>query len=217
MRLKIRGRLGVVAWDLARGLRNWKSVAWLGVWAIGGTLVGAAAAVAAGSGTGSLIGLCAGVVAGVGTWFVAVSIRALGAPVDATETVSPAELLRTDRTTALNEGLTFSVRAATVLWPTIWLLFEPAFGTPFWLVFGHGVWFLSWLATVASAAVIWMLSVTVWGPWLIARFWLPLTGRLPWSVMAFLADAHRRGVLRQAGGVYQFRHARLQDHLAAAR
>jgi hypothetical protein len=32
--------------------------------------------------------------------------------------------------------------------------------------------------------------------------------------MTFLGDAHRRGVLRQAGAVYQFRHARLQDHLA---
>ncbi|MFI6358668.1 hypothetical protein ACIBJF_40075 [Streptomyces sp. NPDC050743] len=32
--------------------------------------------------------------------------------------------------------------------------------------------------------------------------------------MAFLDDAHRRGVLRQAGAVYQFRHARLQEQLA---
>jgi len=26
-------------------------------------------------------------------------------------------------------------------------------------------------------------------------------------------DAHQRGVLRQSGAVYQFRHARLKDHL----
>jgi hypothetical protein len=32
--------------------------------------------------------------------------------------------------------------------------------------------------------------------------------------MRFLADAHRRAVLRQVGAVYQFRHARLQDNLA---
>ncbi|MGY5126896.1 hypothetical protein [Streptomyces nigrescens] len=43
---------------------------------------------------------------------------------------------------------------------------------------------------------------------------MSLTGRLPWTVSAFLRDAHRRGVLRQAGAVYQFRHARLQEHLA---
>jgi hypothetical protein len=29
----------------------------------------------------------------------------------------------------------------------------------------------------------------------------------------FLDDACRRGVLRQVGAVYQFRHARLQAHL----
>jgi hypothetical protein len=32
----------------------------------------------------------------------------------------------------------------------------------------------------------------------------------------FLEDAHRRGVLRQAGALYQFRHASLHDRLAQA-
>jgi len=58
------------------------------------------------------------------------------------------------------------------------------------------------------------LSLTAWGQWVVfARVWLPLTGRLPVAVTAFLDDAYRRGVLRRAGAVYQFRHARLQDHL----
>jgi len=35
--------------------------------------------------------------------------------------------------------------------------------------------------------------------------------------MAFLADAHQRGVLRQAGAVYQFRHIELQHRLATRR
>jgi len=57
-------------------------------------------------------------------------------------------------------------------------------------------------------------SLTAWGRWLVfARVWLPLTGRLPWSVAGFLDDGCRRGVLRQVGAVYQFRHARLQTHL----
>lgn len=61
------------------------------------------------------------------------------------------------------------------------------------------------------------LAFTAWGQWiLLSRIWLPLTGRLPWAVTAFLDDAYRRGVLRQAGAVYQFRHARLQDHLSRA-
>jgi transcriptional regulator with XRE-family HTH domain/MFS family permease/GTPase SAR1 family protein len=63
-----------------------------------------------------------------------------------------------------------------------------------------------------------VLSLTAWGQWvLFARIWLPLTGRLPWRLPAFLHDAYRRGVLRRAGAVYQFRHARLQEHLARLR
>lgn len=45
------------------------------------------------------------------------------------------------------------------------------------------------------------------------RVWLPANGRLPWALPRFLEDAYERGVLRRAGAVYQFRHARLQDHL----
>jgi hypothetical protein len=59
------------------------------------------------------------------------------------------------------------------------------------------------------------LSLTAWGQWVaLSRIWLPLTGRLPWALIAFLDDAHQRGVLRQAGAVYQFRHARIQSHLS---
>jgi hypothetical protein len=48
-----------------------------------------------------------------------------------------------------------------------------------------------------------------------ARQSLFLGGWLPLRPMAFLADAHRRGVLRRTGPVYQFRHIRLQENLAA--
>jgi hypothetical protein len=34
--------------------------------------------------------------------------------------------------------------------------------------------------------------------------------------MPFLDDAHRLGLLRAVGPAYQFRHAELHDHLAAA-
>ena len=58
-------------------------------------------------------------------------------------------------------------------------------------------------------------TMTAWGRWVVlARIWLPLRGQLPWAVAAFLDDAHYRGVLRQAGTVYQFRHARIQTQLA---
>jgi hypothetical protein len=88
------------------------------------------------------------------------------------------------------------------------------FNQPFELVFANGVWLLGVAAAIIVGGLVWLLCVTTWGPWLIARTWLPLSRKLPWSVMTFLNDAHRRGVLRQAGGLYQFRHARLQHHLA---
>ncbi|TCO54235.1 BTAD domain-containing putative transcriptional regulator [Actinocrispum wychmicini] len=53
-----------------------------------------------------------------------------------------------------------------------------------------------------------------WGAYLVTRTWLALRGRTPLRLNRFLIDAHQRGVLRQAGAVHQFRHARLQDHLA---
>ncbi|MBV9024186.1 MAG: hypothetical protein JO362_10430 [Streptomycetaceae bacterium] len=59
------------------------------------------------------------------------------------------------------------------------------------------------------------LGGSVWGEFLVTRIGLAVLGRVPWRLMSFLADAHeRRGVLRQVGAVYQFRHLDLQRHLA---
>jgi len=69
------------------------------------------------------------------------------------------------------------------------------------------------LGLACAAATAWTLTFAQWGGWLLARAWLALTFRLPWRLGAFLRDAHHRGVLRNEGGVYQFRHARLQDRL----
>jgi hypothetical protein len=84
------------------------------------------------------------------------------------------------------------------------LLFPPKNGVVFELAVG-----LIFGLAVGSLIV---LSKT-WGAFAFSRTWLALRGHLPWRLMRFLDDARRRGVLRQAGGVYQFRHARLQDHL----
>jgi len=62
----------------------------------------------------------------------------------------------------------------------------------------------------------WGVSVikTAWPSYVFAKGWLALRHRLPWRLMNFLADAHKRGILRQEGGVYQFRHIELQHRLA---
>ena len=67
-----------------------------------------------------------------------------------------------------------------------------------------------------GAGVGFLLLAGAWGRWFIlVRFWLCLRRQVPWRVGTFLEDAHRRGALRQSGAVYQFRHVRIQHHLAA--
>ena len=58
------------------------------------------------------------------------------------------------------------------------------------------------------------LDKTRWTSYTLTRGWLAFHRQLPWPLMAFLADAHQRGVLRQAGATYQFRHLELQRRLA---
>ncbi|GAA2605814.1 hypothetical protein GCM10010304_64880 [Streptomyces roseoviolaceus] len=46
---------------------------------------------------------------------------------------------------------------------------------------------------------------TCWPYYTLARRRHAFVGRLPWRLQACLAEAHRLGVLRQVGAVYQFR------------
>ncbi|MFF8918978.1 hypothetical protein ACF08M_38180, partial [Streptomyces sp. NPDC015032] len=56
---------------------------------------------------------------------------------------------------------------------------------------------------------------TAWADFMASRTYLAIRHRVPWRLMPFLQDAHEhRGVLRQIGTVYQFRHIELQRHLA---
>jgi hypothetical protein len=128
----------------------------------------------------------------------------LEAPVDIRSAVGPGDLLRTNRATVLVEffGLGLVLGLAHLLMIT--------------LALGHvdpaAVLLDLMLGAVIGLAI--GTCLTAWGEWLVfARVWLPLTGRLPWSVAGFLDDACERGVLRQVGAVYQFRHSRLQAHL----
>jgi hypothetical protein len=82
--------------------------------------------------------------------------------------------------------------------------------------------------SVRVSAEIWILGIIVgsivgfaasspqaaWYPYISARIWLARRHQLPWALMRFLEDSHERGVLRQAGAVYQFRHIELQHRLA---
>ncbi len=147
---------------------------------------------ATGAGLGVLTGVGWGLMAG------------FEAPVDVRSAVGPTELLRTNRATVvvgfLGCGLLLALAHLLVVGLALGYVYPAAIVLD--LVLGP----------VIGLAV--GTSLTAWGQWVVfARIWLPLTGRLPWSVASFLDDACRRGVLRQVGAVYQFRHARLHAHL----
>ncbi|MGW3618574.1 NACHT domain-containing protein [Micromonospora arida] len=59
-----------------------------------------------------------------------------------------------------------------------------------------------------------VMAPSAWFGYRVAHAILALNGDLPWQLMQFLSDAHRLGVLRQIGPIYQFRHLRLQESLA---
>lgn len=126
-------------------------------------------------------------------------------PIDASDVVNASESLASDRRNTIRRAIT----AGLTLGLAGGLVFGVAFGLRAGLIGG----FTGGVVGIAGG-----IAVSAWGHWLVlVRVWLPLTGRLPWRVHAFLTDAYCRGVLRQTGAVYQFRHARLQDHLITYR
>jgi hypothetical protein len=123
-------------------------------------------------------------------------------PVDSAPPASPASTLRADRNLVLLLAVPFLAVIPGVFgaaFATGWHDFL-SFG-----LYGLGIGLTIWLAIALSHA---------WPQYLITTGWLAARGRLPWRLAAFLSEAHDLQVLRQRGGAYQFRHARLQDHLA---
>ncbi|GAA5706943.1 hypothetical protein AQJ43_31550 [Streptomyces avermitilis] len=143
-------------------------------------------------------------------------------PSDTESVSSPWELLRRDRTAAWVKGafwvLPFKERggpldlfslALFLILPITWLwqsnidILEPEQNV------GRVTLLLN-----TFAWLLYEVGGSAWGRFNVARIWLAATGRLPWRLGAFLQDAHGRGVLRQSGGRYRFRHLELLNRLA---
>ncbi|MYW08547.1 helix-turn-helix domain-containing protein [Streptomyces sp. SID2563] len=174
--------------------------------------------------------LVSGLILGTGTGLAFGLRTSWGAPLDVASAATPAGLLASNRAMV--------VRRALVLAPTLSLaialgalsigLFDGALRPPVWMFpdsqfigeIGRTGSIYSYALLIGAiggigGACSYALSFSAWGRWLaLSRIWLPLTGKLPWNTMAFFDDAHRRGVLRAAGAVYQFRHPSLQNHFA---
>ncbi|MFF8743588.1 helix-turn-helix domain-containing protein [Streptomyces californicus] len=156
---------------------------------------------------GLIIGLTAGLVFG--------TLAVFESPMDITAAATPIRLLSVNRTAAGRQLLVLvpALGLGVVLCGyAVVFLFQGLLGTLLWPL--RGAVLLGATGGLGGAAA-YVLVFTAWGQWLtVSRVWLPMTRRLPWDTVAFLEDAYQRGVLRQAGAVYQFRHIRLQRHLA---
>jgi len=144
--------------------------------------------------------LAPGLVAGLLAWLGAGLVAGMSRPgADNTSPLSPLSSWRSDRAFGLAVGLTVGFGAGLTVGLTVgfWgeLTVGLAFGVSAGLV-GGLVYPQSWSSSLAFAQ-------------------LAGSDRTPVRLMRFLEDARSRGVLRTVGPVYQFRHARLQDRLAA--
>ncbi|MFE6894832.1 NACHT domain-containing protein [Streptomyces sp. NPDC057694] len=145
------------------------------------------------------IGLSAGTALALMTW--------LETPIDLKESVGCVDLLRQNRENALAQLVVWALALGLISGVAASFVETPLRSFQIGLVFG--------LEGAFGGGFGYCLCLTAYGQWFaLVRVWLPLTGRMPWRPVAFLEDACSRDVLRRAGAVYQFRHARLQAHLA---
>jgi hypothetical protein len=164
-----------------------------------GFVIGTAVGITLGRSTGPVVGFMAGL-AGLA---IGLCFGLESAPLDLKAAASPPATLWRDR------------RAVVILGLVPGLAFGLALGLPIGLAAGPVAGIGIGIATMILTGMVGSFADASWPSYWLALAWLALQHRLPWSLMGFLVDAHRRGVLRQVGAIYQFRHIELQHHLAA--
>jgi hypothetical protein len=146
-------------------------------------------------------GLLVGIVILFGVWLGHIDTPP-GTPTEKVPLIDPRSTLREDRTSFL----------------VVTLISGFAFGSAFSFAFSLSTGLVVGPLAGLTAGYAFGPQLGLGGGWLslgIARISLAMRGYLPWRLMRFLDDAYHRGVLRQTGAEYQFRHARLQDHLTS--
>jgi hypothetical protein len=116
------------------------------------------------------------------------------------DVTDPPLLLRHDLAASAVRSIVYGA-ALSLLFSVIWVAMQPLSWTVLLVVFLAGI-----LAGMLSSAG---------GQWYMHTTAMIVVGLPPWRFMDFLSDAHAQGVLRQHGGSYEFRHALLQERLAA--
>lgn len=180
----------------------------------GGVAASAAMGLAVGATSGLGYGLTAAAASGLAVglaYALATGLTAWAeAPTPATQANTPLTSWRADRTLNLIRATTIGLTAALTGGLAGGLTAASSNTAAFGLAVG-----LSYALTLGLATGFAAGRHHAWMAYLIATNRLALAGRLPRKLMPFLDDAHRLGLLRAVGPVYQFRHAELHDHLTA--
>ncbi|MEU9872525.1 NACHT domain-containing protein [Actinomadura sp. NPDC048021] len=151
---------------------------------------------------GPMVGLTVGYAGGIAVGLTFGFIRWAETPARVSHATTPMGSWHADRSLHLLRTSTIGLTFALTFGALFGLIFGVRFGIAFGLVFG--VWF-----GIGGGAH------HAWAAYLIATWRLARAGLLPRRLMPFLDDCHRLGLLRAVGPIYQFRHAELQEHLAA--
>jgi len=181
---------------------------------------------------GAAAGLMLGLVGGAAVWVARHDGTALWAmagfglplgtvysvtsPVDVARATSPATVLRRERDFVLAYVFAYGLACGTVGW----VLASPTVGVVLGVIAGlsgglfNGLPWLLVFGLLRRGEVEARCGAVAWFRFLLAKItWLGSPPQLPWRLMTFLEDARQRGVLRQVGAVYQFRHGRLSERL----
>jgi len=152
--------------------------------------IGLAAGLASGHPPALIAGPIAGLVFMIGSWVWIAAYE----PAPSKTAVSPQSLLRDDRRGCIVVGITA--------------------GSAFGVIFGLALGLRIGVIAVVALTIVVTLVVSLWGTFMVARVWLAAKCGLPLNIMGFLYEAHERGVLRQEGPHYRFRHRLLHERLA---
>lgn len=168
---------------------------------------GVLAGIVAGVASGLEASLITGLVAWMGLWL----LRWAETPAATDRAATPTSSWRADRLLVWLRALVTTI------------VFGFALGFPTWLLVGpHQNGLADTLTSVLAGAGVGFSAGILIGNhhasflFTIANLRLALLGNWsPLGLMLFLDDCHRLGLLRAVGPTYQFRHAELQDYLAA--
>jgi hypothetical protein len=170
-----------------------------------GIVVGFEAGLVDGLVADTAVGISYGLAYGVGVMFLlGVLYSVMSTTPESARSLDPVTSRRENRSYGLSAGLVSGLVVGLVAACLGAVVYGPAYGLAVGIL-GAGM-------IGISVAILTIESYPV----SLAALQLAVRWGTPVRLMRFLEDAHDRGVLRTVGPTYQFRHARLQDRLAAS-